>query len=97
MGLLLRLVEHHEEITGIHLIPLIDPQLQDPSGCLGRQFHLAEGIQGADRVHPIGEDRQLRRSHLNLGRWRLLRGLALAGTDDGKGHQWQNQSLRSAH
>ena len=62
LGLLLRLVEHHKEITGIHLIPLIDPQLHDPSGCLGCQFHLAEGIQRADRVHPIGEDRQLSRA-----------------------------------
>ena len=96
-GLLLSLIQHHQQLTGIHFIALLDLQLKDPTTRLSCQFHQIAGLKRADGVDDFSEIRHLGGHGLHL-RWRrLLGGFSLTRTDGDQSGKGKKQSLRMTH
>ena len=76
-GVFLFLIQHQQQLTGLHQIALGDLQLIDATTGLGCQGHQVLGFQGADGLDVFGELNLFDGRFLN--RKRLKRGTPTTG------------------
>ena len=96
-GLLLGLVQDHQQLPGGDFITLADLERENPTRRLGGQLHQIAGLQGAHRIDAFGELRHPGHRGLHLRRRWLLRGLTTAGTQGDQCGERSDQAQRETH
>ena len=86
-GLLLYLIQHEQQLTGTHLLPLIHWHFYNASSNFGSQAHLANGLQSALIIGRIQTYLGLWSHQHHLGRRRLRWQLSLTATSQAGSRQ----------